>query len=48
WFIKRCYNDNCYEISSETIREYLGVLDTPEKIKTLSELLEELESSIKN
>ncbi len=48
WFIERCYNDNCYEISSETIREYLGILDTPEKIKTLSELLEELESSIKN
>jgi len=47
WFITRCYNDNCYEISSETIREYLGVLDTPEKIKALSEMLEELESSIK-
>lgn len=48
WDIQRCYNQDCYEISSKTVKEYFGIMDTPEKIKTLSELLAELENSIMN
>jgi len=48
WEIHRCYNDNCYQITSETIDRYLGKLDTPEKIEMLSQFLMELENDILN
>ncbi|ODN29898.1 ATP-binding protein [Fervidobacterium thailandense] len=46
WHIIRCYNDDCYEIRSETIRSYIGSLDAPEKVRILMEFLNELENSI--
>lgn len=46
WQIERCYDGECYEIASKTIKEYLGHLDTPEKITLLEELLKEMESQI--
>lgn len=46
WEIQRCLNEECYTINSDSIRSYLGELDSPEKISLLRELLNELEQSI--
>ncbi|MBT1247983.1 MULTISPECIES: ATP-binding protein [unclassified Thermosipho (in: thermotogales)] len=41
--IKRCRNEECYEISSEVVKKYLGELDSPSKINILKEMIKELE-----
>ncbi|HCF38692.1 MAG TPA: ATP-binding protein [Thermosipho africanus] len=41
--IKRCRYNDCYEISSEVVKKYLGSLDSAEKINILKEMIEELE-----
>ncbi|ANQ53846.1 histidine kinase [Thermosipho sp. 1063] len=41
--IKRCRNEECYEISSEVVKKYLGELDSPIKINILKEMIKELE-----
>ncbi|MGC8820220.1 MAG: ATP-binding protein [Fervidobacterium sp.] len=46
WKIERCFNDNCYSIESETIKAYLGELDSPEKMLLLKDMLNELEESV--
>ncbi|ABR30776.1 histidine kinase [Thermosipho melanesiensis] len=41
--IKRCRGKDCYEISSQVVKEYLGDLNSPGKIKILKEMILELE-----
>lgn len=47
WEIERCLNEECYVVTSESIKTYLGEIDSPQKMMVLKELIEELENSIK-
>lgn len=46
WRIRRCFNEDCYELSSELIGQFMGDLNSAEKIKILAEMLSELESGV--
>lgn len=46
WEIERCFEERCYVINSESIRLYLGEINSPEKISILREFLNELEESV--
>lgn len=42
--IKRCRGENCYEITSEVVKKYLGKLDSPQKVSILKQMIEDLEN----
>ncbi|MDK2886312.1 MAG: hypothetical protein PWP54_870 [Thermosipho sp. (in: thermotogales)] len=45
--IIRCRSGNCYDLDSETVKKYLGNIDSPSKLKILKELIKEMEQSLK-
>ncbi|QTA38583.1 ATP-binding protein [Thermosipho ferrireducens] len=48
WYIKRCFENDCYEIDSSTIEKHLGKINTPSKMKLLGDFLKELEKMLKD
>jgi hypothetical protein len=44
--IKRCKNDKCYTLDTETIKKYLGNIDSSTKLKFLKDLIKELEENL--
>ncbi len=47
WKIERCLNDDCYEIDSQTLKNYLGEIDSPEKMNILKDLLYSMEEELR-